>query len=145
MPRVSGVIPKVVESVVSEVADAQDMLWDAVPRRKGENLKAWYSRAADDLTKVAFALGYRRKWTPRRVRAYWNGEVRVFHNREIRTLNQRIESAKAATQAAKEHANAIRMEVGSGRLAVDVETTHGMRGEMEPIRGTVSRPDVEGR
>jgi hypothetical protein len=143
MDKVPGITPKVVESVVSEVADAQDMLWDAVPRRKGENLKAWYVRAADDLTRAAYALGYRRAWTPRRVRAYWNGEVSVFHNREIKTLNQRIESAKAATQAAKERAHGIRMEMGSDRRAVDVGQTHGLRGEVEPDRGMVPRPDEE--
>lgn len=112
MAKVPGIPPKIVESEVSELAEAQGLLWDAVPRKRGENLKAWYVRAAAVL-----------EWKPRRVRAYWNGEVRAVRHREIKTLNARIDRAKAAAQAAWEHSNAIRktLEMGSDRRAVDVE------------------------
>jgi hypothetical protein len=105
-----GIPPKIVESEVSELAEAQELLWNAVPLKRGENLKAWYERAARDL-----------KWTPRRVRAYWNGEARTIHHREIKTLTQRISSAKAAENRHQEEANAIRqsMETGSESSALD--------------------------
>lgn len=132
MSKVSGIPPKIVEPQVSELAEAQGLLWDAVPRRRGENLKAWYVRAASDLG-----------WNARRVRAYWNGEVRTVRHREIKTLNQRIDSAKAATQAAREHSNAIKESLGAtvARGSLDGRAPHGVRGDVEPSRRVVSGSD----
>jgi hypothetical protein len=87
MAKKSGVLPK--ESGVIAHAELQQKLWAAVPMRPGENLKAWFPR-------VAAALG----WTVRRVRAYWNGEVRRIEYAEIVTLDQRIQQIDALKEKA---------------------------------------------
>lgn len=130
MSKKLGISPKSVESRVSVQFELQAKLWDAVPMRPGENLKSWFPRAAN-------ALG----WSPRRVRAWWNGEARRIDHFEIETLNQRIESAKAAERRHQEHTNAIRksMETGSGRSPLDGREAHRMGGEMAEGRGVVPR------
>lgn len=110
MSKRLGIPPKIVESEVSELAEVQGLLFDAVPQRRGENLKAWYYRAAG-------VLG----WTPRRVRAYQNGEVRRVDYLEIKTLNQRISSAKAAENRHQKESHEIRKSLGATgeRIALD--------------------------
>lgn len=110
MSKRLGISPKSVESSVSVQAEAKVKLWDAVPMQAGENLKAWFLRAARELG-----------WTPRRVRAFWNDEVRRVEYLEIVTLNQRIASAKAAENRHQEHTNEIRksMGMGSSRITLD--------------------------
>jgi len=130
MSKKLGIPPKNVESIVSVQADAKLKLWDAVPMEAGENLKAWFLRAARSLG-----------WTPRRVRALWNGEARRIDYLEIETLNQRIERAKAAERRHQEHANAIResMEMGSTRRPLDGRQAQHMGDAVAEDRGVVSR------
>lgn len=130
MSKRLGISPKSVESRVSVQSDAHEMLWLAVPRQRGENLKAWFIRAGCELC-----------WRPRRVRAYWNREVRRVDYIEIETLNQRIESAKAAEKRHQEHANEIRqsLEMGSSRRALDGRQAQRVRDEVEKAGGVVPR------
>jgi hypothetical protein len=90
MAKRSGIPPKSVESRVSMKVEAQDKLWGAVPRLKGENLKAWFPRVASEFNRIARQAGYKDlSWGPRRVRAYWNGEARRIDHLEIRVLELR--------------------------------------------------------
>lgn len=132
MSKKLGIPPKNVETNVSAQAEAKGKLWDAVPMRPDENLKAWFPRAARELG-----------WSARRVRAFWNDEVRRVDYLEIVTLNRRIASAKAAENRHQEHANAIRqsMEMGSAHSALDGGSPRGLRDEMAPDRGMVPRSD----
>ena len=84
MSKRLGVSPKNVERPVSVQAEAHEMLWRAVPRERGENLKSWFPRAAR-------VLG----WSERRVRSFWNKEQRRVDYAEIEALNKRIEALKA--------------------------------------------------
>lgn len=131
MSKKLGISPKSVESRVSVQFELKAKLWDAVPMRPEENLKSWFVRAARDLD-----------WSPRRVRAWWNGEARRIDYFEIETLNQRIERAKAAERRHQEHTNEIRksMEMGSSRSALDGRPEQRMRDEMAEDRGVVPRP-----
>jgi hypothetical protein len=90
MAKRSGIPPKSVESRVSIKVEAQDKLWGAFPRLKGENLKSWFPRVAREFNSTARKAGYKDlSWGPRRVRAYWNGEARRIDHLEIRVLELR--------------------------------------------------------
>lgn len=113
MSKRLGVSPKSVEKPVSVQAEAHEMLWRAVPRERGENVKAWIPRAAR-------ALG----WSERRVRSFWNKEQRRVDYAEIQTLNQRIAALKAEEQRHE-------------RIVHDIRTSLEGRGKRMPLdRGT---------
>lgn len=100
MPEKLGVSPKKLDSQMSLATDAMEakrLLRRAVPRLEDEKLKAWFPRAARLLS-----------WSQRRVRAYWHGEARVIHHREIKTLEQRVEALKQAGQRHREKVHEIR-------------------------------------
>lgn len=109
MSKRLGVSPKSVEKPVSVQAEAHEMLWRAVPRERGENLKAWFPRAAR-------VLG----WSERRVRSFWNKEQRRVDYAEIETLNKRIAALKAD-------------EVRHERIAHEIRTSLEGRGERMPL------------
>lgn len=134
MSKKLGVSPKSVESRVSVQADAHQMLWEAVPRRRGENLKAWFPRAARELG-----------WTARRVRSFWNREARRVDYAEIATLNQRIEALKAAEARHQREANEIRtsLEMGRDGLPVGRGATQRSGHEMASAGGMVPRSGDE--
>lgn len=134
MSKRLGVSPKSVESRVSVQSEAHQMLWEAVPRRRGENLKAWFPRAARELG-----------WTARRVRSFWNMEARRVDYAEIATLNQRIEALKAAEARHQREANEIRtsLEMGRDGLPVDGRATQRGGNEVAPAGSMVPRQGGE--
>lgn len=75
MSKVVGIPAKNVERRMLSRADLQSKIWAAVPMQPGENLKAYFPRAAGELG-----------WTPRRVRAWWNGEARRIDHIEVVVL-----------------------------------------------------------
>lgn len=110
MSKRLGVSPKNVESPVSVQAEAHEMLWRAVPRERGENLKAWFPRAAR-------VLG----WSERRVRSFWNREQRRVDHAEIQTLTARISAIKAEEERHERIAHEIRtsLEGRGNRMPLD--------------------------
>lgn len=115
MSKRLGVSPKNVESPVSVQAEAHEMLWRAVPRERGENLKAWFPRAAR-------VLG----WSERRVRSFWNKEQRRVDYAEIEALNKRIAALKAD-------------EARHERIAHEIRTSLERRSERVPVDGGPSQ------
>lgn len=103
MAKRLGVSPKSVESRVSVQTEAKWKLWDAVPILPTENLKAWFPRAARELTRVAKAAGYDKeiRWSARRIRALWNGEARRIDHLEIKILGMREQLNTLQEGAAK--------------------------------------------
>lgn len=132
MAKRLGIPPKIVERSVLAQAELQEKLWAAVPPRPGEPLKTWYWRA-----------GFVLRWTPRRVRAFWNGEARRIDHFEIVTLDRRINALKAEERHHKEDSNAIResMEVGSGRGTGDGRATQQAGDVVAQGCGVVPRQD----
>jgi len=88
MTKRLGRSPK--EARVTVQAETKALLWAAVPRRMGDNVKSWTLFAARQLG-----------WNPRRVRAIWNEEARVISAEEWIALNKRL--ADLTSSAAARH------------------------------------------
>ncbi len=88
MSKRLGRSPK--EARVTVQADTKALLWAAVPRRMGDNVKSWTLFAARQLG-----------WNPRRVRAIWNEEARVISAEEWIVLNKKL--ADLSKNAAARH------------------------------------------
>lgn len=129
-PKIPGKSPK--EPDVSMLAEVQDKLWEAVPPRRRDNRKSYFAFVAEELG-----------WNPRRVRAYFHGEVRRIDPVEIEALNQRIERAKAEEKRHGEESYEIRESLGVVRQrgALDGGSPQRVRDEMAPPRGVVPRSD----
>jgi hypothetical protein len=105
MTKRLGIPPKIVERRVSVQAEAKGKLWDAVPPMPGEKLYLWFPRAAREMKNAAIAAGVAKevaqRWTPRRVRAFWNDEARRIDHIEIKVIELRERLNKLQEGAAK--------------------------------------------
>lgn len=128
MSKRLGIPPKNLEVPLSVQAEAHDLLWRAVPRERGENLKAWFPRAAR-------VLG----WSERRVRSFWNQEQRRVDYAEIQTLTARIDALRADAARQERIAHAIRssLENSGARLPLDGEPPQVEDGSVAEPRSVV--------
>lgn len=135
----SGTSPKLLEARVSVHAEAQDRLFDAFPRRRGENLKAWFPRVARELNGMARSAGWAGVHiTPRRVRALWNLEARRIDAVEIRLfeLAERMLRLEHNAEDARGELNGIHRTVAALRST-------GASGD--PARGSRAPAEAGGR
>lgn len=96
-------------------AEAQDRLFGAFPRRRGENLKAWFPRVARELNALARVAGYRGvDVTPRRIRAIWNGEARRIDHHEMMMLELRERVNALQQKAVNAHGELDQLRARSG-------------------------------
>jgi len=84
------------EACVSVQAETKALLWAAVPRRMGDNVKSWTLYAAHQLG-----------WNPRRVRAIWNEEARVIRAEEWTALNEKLADLTSAAERRGEAINEL--------------------------------------
>lgn len=106
------------------LSETQDRLFAAFPRRRGENLKAWFPRVARELNGMAREAGWTGVTiTPRRVRALWNLEARRIDAVEIRLfelaeqllqLEQAAEKRRGALNDIRDEIDALRSPDGGG-------------------------------
>lgn len=115
MSKKLGVSPKEEASVTAE-PEAQARLFDAFPRRRGENLKCWFPRVARELNALARNAGLSGSVTPRRIRAIWHGEARRIDHYEIRMLElrERLNLLQQKALTAHGELNALAQEVAAG-------------------------------
>lgn len=77
------------------------MLWEAVPPSITDNRKSWLARAARSLG-----------WGQRRTKALFYCEARVVTAEEWKTLNERLNAAKARERQMAESNNERRVSTG---------------------------------
>lgn len=132
--------------------EAQDRLFDAFPRRRGENLKAWFPRVSRELNAMARAAGWTDvSITPRRVRAIWNLEARRIDAAELRLieLKERVRHLETAAQRREGELNELRNRIdarsrgplgGRGTPAEDGQqsTAKGSKGHRSGGEGTAT-------
>lgn len=109
------------------LSETQDRLFAAFPRRRGENLKAWFPRVARELNGMAREAGWTGVTiTPRRVRALWNLEARRIDAVEMRLfelaervlrLEQAAEKRRGALNDIRDEIDALRSLDGGGSIA----------------------------
>lgn len=103
--RLAGSAKNVERRMLSRV-ELQKELRQAVPPMPLEPMKAYYPRAAGELG-----------WSPRRVRAWWNGEARRIDYLEMVTIaqlkQQAIDNGKRIGELRDEIA-ALRAQAGEG-------------------------------
>lgn len=117
-PKVLGVSPKEMTTVLSET---QDRLFATFPRKRGENLKAWFPRVARELNTMARNAGWEGVTiTPRRVRALWNREARRIDAVEMRLfeLAEQLLHLEQAAEKRRETLNDIHTEIDTLRSPV---------------------------
>lgn len=126
------------EPSMPAVVEARTMICDIpLDVSRGESRGVWLQRASK-------LLGL----TPAKGKRIYYGEVKRIDadtfNR-MKTLNQRISSAKAAENRHQEEAHEIRKSLGAtrGRIALDGGPSQRLRDEMAEERGVVSRPTDE--
>ncbi len=95
MSKRLGDSPK--EARVSVQAETKALLWAAVPRRMGDNIKSWTLYAAHQLG-----------WNPRRVRAICNEEARVIRADEWTALNKKLADLTSAAARRQEAINELK-------------------------------------
>lgn len=114
-PKVLGVSPKEMTTVLSKT---QDRLFATFPRKRGENLKAWFPRVARELNTMARNAGWEGVTiTPRRVRALWHLEARRIDAVEIRLfeLAEQLLQLEQAAEKRRGVLNDIRNEIDALR------------------------------
>lgn len=117
MTKRLGDSPK--EARVSVQAETKALLWAAVPRRMGDNVKSWTLFAARQLG-----------WNPRRVRAIWNEEARVISAEEWITLNKKLADLTSAATARQGEIDALQaLSRTADAVAFDRAGPLGMAGD----------------
>jgi hypothetical protein len=128
MAKVLGVSPKVVEQGVPSVqAEAKQKVWDAVPMLAGEKLYLWFPRVARELRNAAIKAGIAKevaqRWTPRRIRALWNGEAHRIDCLEMRIIDLRIQLNELDERATKRRETLNELAIGIATARADARAT----------------------